>query len=125
MMAARKTPSKGRAKGTKNKRTIAIEELLAAKIPGFNPILRMAEIANGISPCPRCHNSLGRKKKKNPDCGVCNGSFLESHSDEIKATMLKEVSQYIAPKRKAIEMSGNIHKVVHVTDLTGAKKRGS
>lgn len=120
-MAARKTPSKGRAKGTKNKRTLAIEELLEKRFPGRNPIERMAEIAYGEAPCPRCHDRLGRKKKKNPDCGTCRGSFLESHSEEIRATMLKEVSQYIAPKRKAIEMSGNIHKVVHMTDLTGAK----
>jgi len=120
-MAATKTKPVGRTKGSKNKKTQAIEDLLAEKLPGFNPILRMAEIAEGVAPCPYCYNSLRRKKKKNPDCPTCRGTFIEHHSDEIKAAMLKEVSQYIAPKRKAIEMSGNIHKVVHITDLTGVK----
>ena len=91
-MAATKTKPVGRAKGSKNKRTQAIEQLLEEKFPGWNPIVQMAAMAND-----------------------------ESLPNEIRMSALKEVSQYVAPKRKAIEMSGTTGVHIKLTDLTGAK----
>lgn len=72
----------GRQKGTPNKKTQEIVELLEEKFPGYNPIVAMAEIANDPS--------------------------VEL---SIRTAMHKEVAQYIAPKRKAVDVTSQGDKV--------------
>jgi hypothetical protein len=65
----------GRKRGTPNRRTVDIEEKLAAL--GCDPIAGMAEIA-----------------------------MDKGQPIELRAAMFKELAQYVAPKRKGIELSG-------------------
>ena len=65
----------GRQKGTPNKRTEAVAEILATI--GCDPIGGMARIA-----------------------------MDETAELSIRAQMYKELAQYVAPKRKAIEITG-------------------
>ena len=69
----------GRAKGTKNKATKEVIEKLEAI--GCDPILGMAEIA-------------------------AEARSVGDHA--LAGNMYKELAQYVAPKRKAIEHSGKI-----------------
>jgi|GEM_PF-978893 len=69
-----RTPNSGRTKGTPNKRTQELIDLIAEKYPNYNPIFCMIEI--------------GRSED------VAIDTRLQAH---------KEVAQYIYPKRKAIE----------------------
>ena len=63
----------GRVKGTPNKKTIELQELIKEKYPNFNPILSMIELA-------------------------------ENHftATELQFQCLKEVAQYLLPKRKSL-----------------------
>lgn len=78
-MAAPKGHKKwgGRQKGTPNKDTQALQDRIASKYPGWDPVEAMAEIARD-----------------------------EQNDVMIRLAALKEVSQYIHPKRKAIEHTG-------------------
>ncbi len=69
----------GRQKGTPNKNTQDIQAKLAAI--GCDPILGMAEIAAEAR---------------------SNGNL------ELAGSMYKELAQYVAPKRKAIEVQGDV-----------------
>ena len=77
----------GRVKGSKNKRTIDVEQTL--KRIGCNPIEGMALIAMGLE-----------------DCGPQKGKAATGVSRELRAKMLAELAQYAAPKLKANEHSG-------------------
>lgn len=81
----------GRKKGVPNKRTQDIVDLLEEKFPGYNPIVSMAAIAND-----------------------------ETLPRDIRMAAHKEVAQYVAPKRKAIEHSGNAGLTVTIKDLSGS-----
>ena len=70
-------PGAGRKKGVPNKDTQALQDRIAAKYPGWDPVEAMAEIARD-----------------------------EENDVMIRLAALKEVSQYIHPKRKAIEHTG-------------------
>ena len=87
---SRRKKTGGRQEGAPNKRTKELTALLEEKFPGYNPIVAMATIAND-----------------------------EEVDLELRSKMHKEVSQYIAPKRKAIEHSGNTGIMVHLKDLSG------
>jgi len=69
---------KGRPKGSKNKTTLGVQEKLAAM--GCDPIEGMAKIA---------------------------AAAYEENNHKLAGDMYKELAQYVAPKRKAIEVSGN------------------
>lgn len=87
---SKKTPGSGRKKGTPNKRTQEVLDLLEEKFPDYNPIVAMAEIAND-----------------------------EELPIDMRMSAHKEVAQYVAPKRKAIEHSGNAGITVTLKDLSG------
>jgi len=72
----------GRAKGTKNRGTLEVEEKLRKL--GCDPITGMALIAMGID---------------------AQGNSIDASID-LKAKMLAELAQYILPKRKAVEHTG-------------------
>lgn len=92
MGAKNKPKTGGRKKGTPNKRTFDLMETLRRL--DCDPIESLARIANG-EPL-RCLVHLDKE----------NGQFV---SDEIEPTFeqrltaMKELAQYVYPKRKAIE----------------------
>ena len=67
----------GRQKGTPNKDTQALQERIAQRYPGWDPVEAMAEIARD-----------------------------DQNDVMIRLAALKEIAQYIHPKRKAIEHTG-------------------
>lgn len=67
----------GRQKGTPNKDTKALCDRIAERYPGWDPVEAMAEIARD-----------------------------EQNDVMIRLAALKEIAQYIHPKRKAIEHTG-------------------
>lgn len=66
----------GRIKGTPNKRTQDLIDLIQEKYPDFDPILSLIDI-----------------------------SLNDDTPLDIKVTCLKEVAKYIHPQRKAVEVS--------------------
>lgn len=116
----------GRQKGTPNKRTSGIFQML--KKMKCDPLVGMAKMAQGEIPCLHCnekgeltllaiHKMFGLKPKEELidtmsqqfiRCPVCDGTKVEKVQQKIRADMYKELSQYIAPKRRAIEHSGTI-----------------
>ena len=68
----------GRQLGTLNKKTKELEELIKNKYPDFNPILSMIEIS------------------RNPETPL-----------NVRYSCLKEVAQYLFPKKKALELSSD------------------
>ena len=101
----------GRQKGTPNKRTQEVAEILARL--GCDPFTGMATIALNQLPCGVCRGK-GRTKYKvdgevhERTCESCYGTLFEACSPELRGKMNAELAQYIAPKRKAIEMSGEL-----------------
>ena len=80
----------GRPKGSKGKRTLAVEETLARL--KCNPIEALAKIA---------------QDKKTPL--------------DIRVSVLKELAQYVAPKKKAVELSTG-DKPLQIEVVTGIAK---
>jgi hypothetical protein len=78
--------SRGRPKGSKNKRTIDVEETLRRL--KCNPIEGMALIAMGLADC-------GPNKGKPADVSL-----------ELRAKMMVELAPYIAPRLKQTELTG-------------------
>lgn len=102
---------KGRPKGARNKRTQSIEDRIAAA--GGHPEVVLAQVANGTLPCGVCH---GRGKTEfQPQLGAepgvrrcqsCWGSRVERISPKERAWAAAELLSYMAPKKKAIEVTG-------------------
>ncbi len=123
-MARQKTG--GRKAGTKNKRTEEVDARLKAL--GCDPIEGMARIALGDVPCMDCSQTgyvtvaqfISKLKiapfgkyKDDPEliasdmiyCAVCGGTGIDTVDIRLRSDMFKELAQYVAPKRKAIELS--------------------
>lgn len=107
-------PGAGRKPGVPTRKTVEIAEKLAAL--GCDPIEGMAKIALGHVPCPRCQGAalakyrlVGDEFTFDPEVGVemlcrtCWGTGREPIETKLKADMHKELAQYVAPKRRAIE----------------------
>lgn len=73
-----KPKNSGRKKGTPNKRTQNLIELIEKKFPNFDPIISLIEISQD------------------------NETPLE-----LKVNCLKEIAKYIHPQRKAVEIAAN------------------
>ena len=102
----------GRQKGTPNKRTQEVSDILARL--GCNPFQGMATIALNKLPCGVCRGK-GRTKYKMASgevsertCESCYGTLFEACSPELRGKMHAELAKYIAPQRKAVEHSGSI-----------------
>ena len=119
----------GRKKGTPNKKTLEvlqrIEEL------GCDPVLGLSEYASGLVKCQTCIDgevSLDQyyrySKASMPDviaemtpeqrsknkavCPICDGKQKRAPSDDLVVKARAELLQYVAPKRKAVEISGDV-----------------
>jgi hypothetical protein len=106
----------GRQRGSLNKGTQAIEEKLAAL--GCDPLQGLALIATGQETCGIC---LGKKKltyRRRKDgellfdpggklmpCVNCFGSGKEPIALGYRLKARAELANYVAPKRKAIEVT--------------------
>lgn len=90
------TKTGGRKKGTPNKRTLEVQERLSAL--NFDPIEGMVVIAKQ---------------------SMADGDLA------LAGAMCKELAQYVAPKRKAIEVSADLGPAVddrkYVIELVSAK----
>ncbi len=110
-----------RDKGIPNKNKQALILLLQAKYPDYHPVMDMAAIANDDVECTVCDGTgvieTFSGVNVNPEnteevytsepCENCvNGMTIISMDMKFNAN--KEVAQYIVPKLKAIEVSGNI-----------------
>lgn len=136
-MAAGSKPGEhrgGRAPGTKNRATLAIEERLASM--GCDPLVGMARIASGDVPCGTCHGEL-KTRYRLPEghhaescavnkramavvpkcdcegiglrtCESCYGTNKEKVTPDLRGRMYAELAQYVAPKRKAIEVKNAV-----------------
>lgn len=107
----------GRPKGSKNKRTKDVIEILEEKFPGYNPVAAMAALAHDDVKCGVCDGT--GKVTRRRRCDHCNGTGKIPVPLELQAQMHREVAQYIAPKRRAVEMSGSVGTKVKLVDLTG------
>jgi hypothetical protein len=125
----------GRGKGSKGKRTLAVEETLERL--NCDPIEGMALIAMGSVPCLSCSetgtvtsiqfyqiinkpvpdwvisdadspDTLNNESTRPVSCPLCGGTGIDPINISLRSSMHKELAQYIAPKRKAIEMEHDI-----------------
>ncbi|MBA2307269.1 hypothetical protein H0W26_04005 [Candidatus Dependentiae bacterium] len=110
----------GRSKGTPNKKSQDIRERLLAM--GCDPIEGMARIAMGQSPCFECPKAKGRQKYSvgiaglyvdidngvERTCRICHGTGKEPIPAKLAGEMLSQLAQYVAPKLKAIELTGAV-----------------
>ncbi len=94
-------------KGAPNKNKQALILLLQAKYPNYHPIMDMAAIANNDVACDVCDGSGFIDKHTSEPCENCIGGKTVISMD-MKFNANKEVAQYIVPKLKAVEVSGNI-----------------
>ena len=78
----------GRQKGTPNKRTQALLDLIDSECPGYDPVVAMAKIAND-----------------------------PSQDETLRVQCHKEVAQYIHAKRKAIEVEADVNLDAEVTKI--------
>ena len=104
----------GRVKGTPNKATQDVQAKLAAI--GCDPFEGMAKLASGEVPCLMCRES-GHLPSGDP-CPKCLGTGAEVVPVEVRGRMHSELAQYVAPKRKAVEMSGPNGGAVQVEDVS-------
>ena len=121
----------GRTKGTPNKRTEAIQEMLDRV--GCSPLEGLAAISMRRVPCGTCiddkREPTGFTRVKLPagdhaaecaknegkrcscggftkrECQSCGGTLWEKIDVQTKLKADAELAQYVAPKRKAIEHS--------------------
>lgn len=112
-----RTPGSGRTKGTPNKRTVEVQERLASL--GCDPIKAMALIV--------CQDALKlavdagyiTQEAANEDPVGSRERACELYPPELRAKMASELAQYVAPKRKAVEHSGEIQTSLPVIPIQG------
>lgn len=122
----------GRPKGSTSERTRQVEDLLESM--ECNPIEGMAKIALGDADCHVCQDGrvstaqfykitgarapsswselkpeeLEEDSTFDLTCPICGGTGKAPVDTKLRGDMFKELAQYVAPKRKAIEHSGSI-----------------
>lgn len=129
-MAGRKpgTPKTGgRKKGTPNKRTLEVAQRLEEL--GSDPIVGMTEFAKGSITCFHCDEKglvsvdqyftimkikmLDELQQRTPEqrsepeikCPYCRGTKKRALDDSLILKARSELMQYIAPKRKAVDIN--------------------
>lgn len=129
MAKGRKTG--GRQAGTPNKATQEVIDKLQGL--GCDPVEGMARIAMGDVCCTTCNGSLKARYSRSmhglyrdPDggkegtCLTCMGTGKEPIPMELRGKLFAELTSYIAPKRKAIDHSGELNStVVRLINRTG------
>ena len=103
----------GSRAGIPNKNKQALIALLEAKYPGYHPVMELAAIANDDVTCTVCGGTGHILVKPitadsgSTICDLCvSGKAIVSMDMKFNAN--KEVAQYVTPKLKAVEHTGNI-----------------
>jgi hypothetical protein len=106
----------GRRKGIPNKRTAEViarlEEL------GCDPIEGMVRIAQDLTPCRICDEG---RLEDGKTCPQCHGTGKLQASPELRGKMYSELAGYVAPKRKAVEVTGEGGGPIALTDARRAQ----
>lgn len=99
-----KRPGAGRKKGEPNRRSADIAARVES-ILGCSPVEKLAHVAQDA--WKRAEQHRRDAEQVGPD----GGEYLKhAHAEEgLAAQCLKEAAQYCAPKRKAVEHSGEIN----------------
>ena len=118
----------GRKKGTPNKRTLEVMQRLEEM--DCDTIEGMVNLARGDAPCLCCKDGrvtipqyykLIRKQMPDPKdgeslvdeadkftvCPNCGGTGFEPIEATLSGAMYKELAQYVAPKRKAVDITSD------------------
>lgn len=101
----------GRKKGTPNKSTQTVKEMLERL--KCDPFEGMAMIASGDVPCGTCHGA-GKTRYRIPNsekvgerlCESCYGTLKERVSPALRGQMYSDLAKYVAPQLRAIEHQG-------------------
>lgn len=127
-----RAPNAGRKKGTPNRSTATVHEILARL--NCNPFEIMGIIATNTLPCGVCRGTgktkyqlkpgqhdphcSGRPKKSSDLCACegigertcqsCYGTLYEACNPAERGKMAAQLAEYVAPKRKALEVSGEL-----------------
>ena len=118
----------GSRAGIPNKNKQALIALLEAKYPGYHPVMELAKIANDDVKCTVCAgtgkvneftgtailDSGEIDKHTTKQCEHCINGYTPVTMD-MKFNANKEVAQYVTPKLKAIEHTGDIDHDIHFT----------
>lgn len=132
-MAGKGNPKTGgRKKGTPNRSTIQVVERLQEL--GSDPVKGLAEFADGITVCRSCNAkgkvtidqyymmskasmpkeakaaTIAARSRANINCPQCLGTKERPVSDIVTLKARSELMNYIAPKRKAVDINHNSHK---------------
>ena len=107
----------GRPKGSRSKQQLQVAAILERL--DCDPIEAMAMIMMGRCPCPTCAGAMKARYSVgqsgvhlDPDegqertCRTCWGSGFEPIEASLRGKMASELAQYIAPKWKSIEHTG-------------------
>jgi hypothetical protein len=103
----------GRKKGTPNKSTQTVEQMCQRL--NCNPHEYMALVVINRVPCGVCRGSNKTPFTKEDGtkgmrpCQSCWGSLMENCSPELRGKMAAELAQYLAAKRKALEVSVEVN----------------
>lgn len=100
----------GRKAGTPNKRTQAVEDMLAKL--GVDPLEFMALVIQGKT---KYKMMIGTDRDGEP---IIVNDYPPLH---IQISCVKELAQYVAPKRKALEIDIKSEQIVTVQLITEAK----
>lgn len=124
------TKTGGRKKGTPNKRTVDVMNRLNDL--GCDPIALLVETSHGMIDCRHCdeqgkvsvdqyflitRTSMPDEFAEMPpevrlntvlECPYCRGTKMRALDDTLTVRARTELLQYIAPKRKAIEVTGEL-----------------
>lgn len=130
---------KGRPKGSPNKKSVELSEKLSKM--GCDPIEGMARLAlQAERDAETAFGDLVEKLKDRSEKSEAEDYFASKledicetilHSDlklildhrQFAGTMLKELAQYVAPKRKSVELSGEVGTVSReLTDTERAER---
>lgn len=112
----------GRQKGSKNKRTKELEALMEEMVPGFNPVTWMAKLAaDGHDPTilepvaglvlilQGCKGKTANDTRKIRQAMAMAEQLVGFTAVQLdtRVACAKEVSNYLFPKRKAVEVKGD------------------
>ncbi len=111
----------GRQKGTPNKEKTELLATIQNKYKGYHPVMAMADVANAKTKRSQPPSTIARKmisaanaeENFNAKVRVLAAMIKEIQVDakaevDLAFQANKEVAQYVAPKLKAVEVSGTL-----------------
>ena len=112
-----RVPGSGRTKGTPNKRTVEVIERLTAL--DCDPIAAMAKAVSMDALTLAIEGGYIDAADAKKDPIGCRVRACDLYPPELRLKMASELAQYVAPKRKAVEHSGEITAIVPLMPIPG------